>query len=505
MGKNNGSEDLYGNMFGGSPSDGADPRAQLAALLIGMGGMQGAPIIDSDMIDIHDSKKIALPKGMPPEMAIEILERYMHDQETEVRLRHIYRYRANDGAVAATTVLKRRYGITFGEARRTMFGKVPPEARTVKVGLNKTVEAAWDDVSIPSLDGARITLYETQSKDDGMVFAIQAYTPKKHSRELNEMFEEIEKELRENSIYRGKAIFGAEDPEFLDIEKFDASQIVFAKDVQAMIDGMVLGPIRYRDAIKADGGRTKRTVLLWGPYGTGKTSAGQITAQVAVEHGWTYIAAKPGDDVDEVMQTARLYEPAVVFFEDVDNQTSFSNDPDRMSALLDAFDGITSKGGELIVIMTTNNLDAIHKGMLRPGRLDAIVEVTHLDDAGIERLIKVTVPTGKLADDVDYTEVCAEMNGFYPAFVREAVERAKSFAISRSGGNTDYLLTTSDLVASAKSLKPQLDVLEKASEKKVTPDLTTALENVVRQMAIEVTNTTTLEPGGYTLRVGGQG
>jgi len=27
----------------------------------------------------------------------------------------------------------------------------------------------------------------------------------------------------------------------------------------------------------------------------------------------------------------------------------------------------------------------------------------------------------------------------------------------------------------------------------------------VRQMASEVTNTTTLEPGGYTLRVGGQG
>jgi transitional endoplasmic reticulum ATPase len=38
--------------------------------------------------------------------------------------------------------------------------------------------------------------------------------------------------------------------------------------------------------------------------------------------------------------------------------------------------------------MTTNHKDEIHKGMLRPGRLDAIIEIGAMDRPGVEKLAR---------------------------------------------------------------------------------------------------------------------
>src|SRR6185436_54082 len=79
----------------------------------------------------------------------------------------------------------------------------------------------------------------------------------------------------------------------------------------------------------------KRAVLFEGDYGTGKTLGAFLTAQIAVDNGWSFHYCRPGrDNIEEVMQTARLYQPSVVFFEDVDTLTE-SGDRDTVSRLLD--------------------------------------------------------------------------------------------------------------------------------------------------------------------------
>src|SRR5690606_28823264 len=145
----------------------------------------------------------------------------------------------------------------------------------------------------------------------------------------------------------------------------------------------------------------------------------QLTALEATQHGWTFISARPGrDKIEDVLRTARLYQPAVVFVEDIDNATSPGED-DHVTKLLDAFDGITAKGGELMIVMTTNHVEWINKGMLRPGRLGAVIESAQLDAAGIGRMVKAVGVPEKLDAKVDYTKVTEAMEGFLPAFVRE--------------------------------------------------------------------------------------
>ncbi len=157
------------------------------------------------------------------------------------------------------------------------------------------------------------------------------------------------------------------------------------------------------------------------------------------------------------MRTAKLYQPAVVFFEDMD-EVSDGGSADTVTQLLDAFDGLTAKGTELMVILTTNHAERIHKGMLRPGRLDAVLHIGALDAAGVGRMIKRNVPKDLLGT-VDVTEVFAHMEGFMPAFVKEAIDRAKRYSLARNKGKIK-VLTTQDFVLAADGLRPQLDLME---------------------------------------------
>ena len=456
----------------------------LGAALGKIPGLNETPIA-GDEVAFHDGPKIILPKGMTFKKAYDVLKRLEKEAETPTSFTRFFRYRADDGAYAAFQVIKEKWGMLLGKTTMTFFGMRPAETRTIAIGVNQTMQLPWGRIEIPIFEGLELFLGETHDKDYGRIFAIQGTGPRKYKDQVEEFFNEVEDYLGKNSIYRGHALVGSDDLEFLDLSNFRADQIVFSDEVNSMRDGTLWAPIRHTDAMRREGVSLKRAMLLYGPYGTGKTSTGQLTAQVATDNGWTFISAKPGrDKIEDVLRTARLYQPAVVFVEDIDGEAS-SGENEDVTKLLEAFDGITAKGGELMVLMTTNHIERIHKGMLRPGRLDAVVEVAGLDGHGIERLIKVVVKPGKLDENVEYEQVTAAMDGFLPAFVREAITRAVTFAIGRNNGAEDYTIGTADLVGAAHSLYPQLEALNDAGEGTRRPGIEVAFGDLVAEKVRE--------------------
>lgn len=440
----------------------------------------GARVITGDEVEFHDSPKIGLPKNMTYGKAKKILTRLEEEAETLTHFSQDFRYRPDDGAYAALQVIKAKWGMALGKVQQTFFGTIPAEKRTINIGVGQTMQVPWGLIEIPIFDGLELYLASFRDRDYGVIFRIHGQGPRKYQDEMQSFFDDVEQYLRDNSIYRGQAIVGSDDPEFLDLENFDASKIIFSDEVTATLNGTLFAPIRYTDAMRREGVSLKRALLLEGPYGTGKTSIGQMTAQVAVANGWTFISAKPGrDKVEDVLRTARLYQPAVVFVEDIDTEAS-TGESDAVTKLLEAFDGITSKGGELQVVMTTNHLARIHKGMLRPGRLDAVVHIGSLDRNGIERLIRVIVGEDKLESTCDFDAVAEAMDGFLPAFVKESITRAVTFAIDRLGGERNYTISSDDLISAAVSLRPQLDALNGAGEGVRRPTLDTAFTGIVK-------------------------
>jgi len=328
--------------------------------------------------------------------------------------------------------------------------------------------------------GETVVTFGTWFDDEGNeLFRLSIYGPRYMEAVYRGLMVVVEEELTSASIYRGHAINGK--AEYMDVSTVDTGKLTYSSEVMTQLDANVWSMIQHRDAMKAAGLSMKRTVLLEGPYGSGKTMAAFRTAQLAVENGWTFIYCRPGkDDLEAVLAMATLYMPAVVFFEDIDTASDPTDrDADNVSRLLDMFDGITNKGAELLAIMTTNHADRIHKGMVRPGRLDAIVHIAELDYAGLCRMVRNVIPAALLAVD-DYDAVFDAMNGYMPAFVREALDRAIRYSIARGNGVAESI-TTQDIVEAALGLRSQHDLMDAAAEHGPADPLSVAMARVITE------------------------
>jgi transitional endoplasmic reticulum ATPase len=430
---------------------------------------------------IHkEGTRYQLPEVTTLPEDIKFLIDYAEAQETETTFTNTFRFRPWDGAHAFQAALMRTWGTSGrGVAQRSFFGSNPPQMRTIYVGPDQTAQVPWGTIQFAPLQ-ATIDLGATMDREFGLIFVMSVTAAKKHAAQVDGLFKLVEHELQTNSIYKGKAFTGAEEPHFLDPFTVDRDRVVYTAEVNAQLRANIWTLLEQTDVCRSLGLPLKRAILLGGPYGTGKSMAAMITAQIAITHNWSFIQCRPEDDLKRTLQTARLYQPSVVFYEDVDKLT-LSGDPEAISKLLDMFDGIQTKGTELAMVLTTNHVNRIHKGMLRPGRLDGMVDIGALDRESFERLVKAIVPEGKLDPAIDFDQVSEAMTGFLPAFVKEAIDRAMFYSVSRVGGKAEFF-TTEDFVHAARGLRPQLDRMREAHEG-ITPDaLDAAMQKVVTKV-----------------------
>lgn len=440
-------------------------RLRQEELLLKIAELGGKGLKEEDVV--FEGSKLVLPEKFKGNLAgaLEFLEKRRDEDEESGSFSRTYNYRPWDGARNAVLAMKKAFGMVSGQATYSFFGKKPPAYIQVPTGVSATEEVPWGKFIVPLLENTEFYFGSTVSEDYGQVFNLSVSSPRKNRFVIEGLFRLIEEELRLNSIYRGQAIDGQAQPQFIDLRGFSAEKVVYSEQVKADLEAHLWGVIRYADACRELGLPLKRSILLTGPYGTGKSLAGMRTALEATQSGWTFIMARPGrDNFLEVMQTARLYQPAVVFMEDADTLASTDNE-DLISEILDMFDGIQAKSTDLIAVLTTNHPETLHKGMMRPGRLDAVIEIGALDSSGIEKLIKSVIGESRLDPNIDFKPIVAAAEGYMPAFVKELADRAVRYALVRNQGVLgDHLITTDDLVYAAIGLRPQFERMQEAPE-----------------------------------------
>lgn len=412
---------------------------------------------------------IRLPESMTLNQAWRFIRSIEQELEEDASFSRQYPYRPWDGAYAVWQVFRRVFGAVSHHGAMGFWGRSRPELIRVASGYNETTEVPWGELTIPALPEVTFILGSHHDGERGELFQLYASGPRKHKAAIYGVFELVEEELRERSLYRGKAFDGAEHPNFIDLSAVDPSKVVFSTTSYEAMKANIWTPIRHADRLNALGTPRKRAVLLHGEWGTGKTLTAYLTAQIAVRHGWTFLRARPGvDDLHVVMQTAKLYAPAVVFFEDIDVISDPSSlEADEASRLLDSFDGIAAKGQDVLAVMTTNHIERIHKGMVRPGRLDAVIELGALDSPNTIELLLATIPV-ELSDDDDINQnadaVAAAHEGYTPAFVVEAAGRAIRHAVGRSTNGDTPRINAADLINAAESLRNQLELMQGARD-----------------------------------------
>lgn len=425
---------------------------------------------------VRHGEQVTLPEGMTLEQAIDLLERRKEYEQEVTELNASFDVLPFDGAHALNEVLRAKYGWAQATATPGFFGSRPPKMLTIEIAPNVFREVPWGRFNLPNVKGH--IECDVSFKNGRYTFAIEAQILRRDEAAVRSLFDAVRDYLKTGSIYKGKAIkirFRDDDgdhlrmpqPSFIDTTKIDPNSLIYAKDVQAAVETNLFTPIsRVQDCID-NGIAVKRGVLLGGTYGTGKTMAATVASRLAVDAGVTYVYIPRADELADAIEFAKQYQsPAcVIFCEDVDRVTAGERSVE-MDDILNILDGIDTKGANIITVLTTNDLESINPAMLRPGRLDAVIDVTPPDAAAVEKLLRLYGSTA-IAPETDLSTAAELLAGNIPAVIAEVVKRAKLSQLRlQPAGEQVAQISEAAFIEAATTMRAQVELIKARSAKK---------------------------------------
>lgn len=432
------------------------------------GNMSGkdvaAAVVVQNVEVVRHGDKLMIPVNLDIQDAIKLLQARARYEEEIATIIETYDVFPWDGAIALARVLQAR------------FGWVPQDGASVMVdsGIDERVAVPWGEFKVPGIDGKMQC--DTARKEGRVIFQVHAFVKHKHEHIIKDILKEVLAELKVSSIYRGKAIkvrflddqgriLAMPEPKFIDVMNIDENAVAYAKPVQDAIETNLFTPIRRVRELEANGLPIKRSVMLGGVYGTGKTLAAGVAAKLAVQQGMTYIYVSRADELTHALAFSRPYQdPAVMLFcEDLDRAMSGERTV-KIDDILNTIDGVDTRNDRRMLVFTTNDIEAIEPAMIRPGRLDAVIEVTPPDAKAAWKLVQIY--GGKtLASDVDGEAVGKALENQIPAVIAEVVRRSKLSQLKITPiGQLVKSITTQALLDASQTMVRQLELLNRGED-----------------------------------------
>ncbi|HLD72604.1 MAG TPA: proteasome-activating nucleotidase [Candidatus Nanoarchaeia archaeon] len=223
-------------------------------------------------------------------------------------------------------------------------------------------------------------------------------------------------------------------------------------------------PLKKPELFKKIGIKPPKGVLLYGPPGTGKTllakAVANSTQATFIEVVGSELVQKfIGEGaklVKEMFNLAKAKAPSIVFIDEIDaiasvrmeNGTSGEREVNRtfmqLLAELDGFNNLDN----VKIIGATNRIDILDQAIIRPGRLDRLIEVGLPDEKGRMEILKVHSKEMNL-QKVKLKELSETMTDFSGAEIRAACTEAGYFAIRE---NRDHV-TQEDFLAAIEKVR----------------------------------------------------
>jgi len=235
------------------------------------------------------------------------------------------------------------------------------------------------------------------------------------------------------------------------------------KEIQEVKEVIEL-PLKKPKLFEKVGIHPPKGVLLFGPPGTGKTLLAKAVAhstnatfiQVVGSELVQKFIGEGAKLVKEIFELARSKSPAIVFIDEIDALaamrvdlgTSGEREVNRtFMQLLSELDGFKPLDN-VKIIGATNRIDILDPAIIRPGRLDRLIEVGMPDEQGREEVFKVHTRRMSLKN-VNITEVVNLTEGFSGAEMKAICTEAGFFAIR---DNREYV-TQQDFAQAVEKLK----------------------------------------------------
>ncbi|TYG59691.1 hypothetical protein ES288_D07G007200v1 [Gossypium darwinii] len=224
-----------------------------------------------------------------------------------------------------------------------------------------------------------------------------------------------------------------------------------AKALQALRELIVFPLIYSREAQKL-GLKWPRGLLLYGPPGTGKTS---LVRAIVRESGAHLIVLSPHsvhrahageserilrEAFSEASSHASSGKPSIIFIDEIDalcpRRDSRREQDVRLASqlltLMDSNKPSATSVPRVVVVASTNRVDAIDPALRRSGRFDDEVEVTTPNEEERFQILKLYTKKVPLDPSVDLQVVAASCNGYVGADLEALCREATMSAVKRS-------------------------------------------------------------------------
>lgn len=242
-----------------------------------------------------------------------------------------------------------------------------------------------------------------------------------------------------------------------DVGKWTAEEAIAgnAEALQALRE-LITYPLLYSHEARQLGLKWPRGLLLYGPPGTGKTSlvravVRECDAHLIVLSPHSVHRAHAGesekilrDAFAEASSHIKLKKPCVIFIDEIDaicprRDSRRQQDIRVASQLIMLMDSsaTSSSGTKVVVVASTNRVDALDPALRRAGRFDAEIEVTTPSEQERLQILRLYTKKVPLDPSVKLETIAALCNGYVGADLEALCREATMCALKRSSNENN--------------------------------------------------------------------
>jgi transitional endoplasmic reticulum ATPase len=296
-----------------------------------------------------------------------------------------------------------------------------------------------------------------------------------------DFLENMDQALKEYIDYERKDILSEMGAQIISREIWDT--IADSQPPKQIVQRRIILPLTEESLSKKHGVIPPKTIIFFGPPGTGKTHFVKAIAGVL---SWWYIEILPsmlmvdglekiGANLHNIMEKARNLDEAVIFideFEEIAARRDIASRVDKSitNEFLKQVPLLKNQRNKVLLVCATNYIQQLDAALLRPGRFDCIIPVGGLDEDGRRTILEHYL--SKLhTENIDLNLIVKMTFRFTPADIEYLFQQVAQFAFEQEYvSRQDYRVTTDTFIQILPKLRPSLtdEIIEEFQKDSIT-------------------------------------